>query len=148
MKVKKGACRAVLLTAKYAFKFPRFNSWQGFLWGLLSNRQEAVFSKTKDPRLCPVLFCLPLGFLVVMPRLLEMTQEEFNILGEEKLEAFINQDEMIVPAELKASSFGWMDGDQLMAMYYGGPYWWEREGNKLTIWMDGTNQAVALAKDS
>jgi hypothetical protein len=46
----------------------RLLSWKHFLYGLLANMQEAQFSKTSWPELCPVLWSLPGGFLVVMPR--------------------------------------------------------------------------------
>lgn len=63
-----GSTRTVLLTKHYAFKFPTFNSWKLFLHGLLGNMQEKQFSTMRIPELAPVLFTLPLGLLVVMPR--------------------------------------------------------------------------------
>lgn len=66
--IKRGSSRTVLLTKRYAFKFPTFNSWKLFLYGLLANMQEKVFSEMGIPELAPVLFAVPGGFLVVMPR--------------------------------------------------------------------------------
>ncbi|WP_261168928.1 hypothetical protein [Serratia ficaria] len=66
--IKKGATRIVFLIGKYVFKIPRFYSWRHFLNGLLSNMQEVEFSTLNDELLVPILFYLPLGLCVVMPR--------------------------------------------------------------------------------
>lgn len=66
--IRRGSSRTVLLTKRYAFKFPTFTSWKLFLYGLLANMQEKTFSGMQIPELAPVLFALPGGFLVVMPR--------------------------------------------------------------------------------
>lgn len=69
MQIARGITRTVILTKNYALKFPTFRSWKLFLTGLLCNIQENFWWKnTKDVRLCPVLFAIWGGFLVVMPR--------------------------------------------------------------------------------
>jgi hypothetical protein len=65
---KRGITREVFLVGRWAFKVPSFRSWSLFLTGLLCNLQERTFSRLGDPRLCPVRFSLPGGWLVVMPR--------------------------------------------------------------------------------
>jgi hypothetical protein len=45
------------------------DSWKLFLNGLLANMQEVEFSAMRRQDLAPVVFHLPLGFLLVMPRL-------------------------------------------------------------------------------
>jgi len=78
--------------------------------------QERKFSRTGWPELCPVLFSLPGGWLLVMRRARELTREEFDSLD---LSAFVNQNSnYVVPAELKMDSFGWI-GTQLVAVDYG-----------------------------
>lgn len=58
--------RWVFLTKNYAIKVPRPLMLFG---GIKSNINEVrVYRKTKDERLCPVLWWLPFGLLVVMPR--------------------------------------------------------------------------------
>ncbi len=80
MIVKHGATRLVFFVGKYAFKFPSAKEWRLFLHGLLANMQEVVFSKAGWPELCPVLFHLPLGLMVVMPRCQPLTEEDYKYL--------------------------------------------------------------------
>ncbi|MCM5689520.1 hypothetical protein CN140_02645 [Sinorhizobium meliloti] len=68
-----GATRTVILTRRYALKLPSFKSWRLFLQGLLANMQEREFGKAERDGLCPVLFSIPGGLLVVMPRCSALT---------------------------------------------------------------------------
>lgn len=113
--MKQGATRWVFLTKKWAIKIPRLSRWRTFLWGLLGNLQEVEFSRLNCDRLCPVKFSLPLGFLVVMPRVQEMTPEEFDRFDYDE---FIKMKGGIIPAEPKPSSFGWL-GDKVVCIDYG-----------------------------
>lgn len=67
-RLMRGVTREVILTKNYAFKFPSFRSWKLFLHGLLANMMEREWSGFKIC-LCPVLYSLWGGFLVVMPRI-------------------------------------------------------------------------------
>lgn len=116
MQVRYGSTRIVFVVRKRAYKFPRLLSWKHFLWGLLGNLQEAEFSRTGWPELCPVLWSLPGGFLVVMPRA-EICSDE-NAPSEEQLEELINRPDYAIPAERKADSWGFLDG-RLVATDYG-----------------------------
>lgn len=89
--------------------------WRLFLHGLLANMQEAKFSKTGWPELCPVLFAFPGGFLIVMRRARPLTRSEFDSLD---LERWIEKEAYTIPAEPKMDSFGWLDG-RLVAVDYG-----------------------------
>lgn len=113
-----GCTRTVLLLGPYAFKFPAMVEWRLFLLGLLANMQERIFSRMGRPELCPVLFSLPGGWLVVMRRAKVLTDNEFLDISENDMQEFINQPDYIVPAELKSDSFGWLDG-KLVAVDYG-----------------------------
>ena len=113
--IKYGASRTVFLTTKYAIKRPSFQSYRLFLHGLLANLQEVKFSKSKLDGLCPVIFYLPLGLLVVMPRCRVLTFDEFD---PKKLEEFIDKENYRIPAELKPDSFGYLNG-KLVAIDYG-----------------------------
>lgn len=61
-----GSTRAVLVTKRYAFKFPRLKSWDYFFKGLGANQKERLHSKHAPSYFVPVLFSIP-GLLVVMP---------------------------------------------------------------------------------
>lgn len=118
--VKDGATRYVLLTKKRAIKLPRPTTWRSFLSGLLANNQELVFSRAfsnRDDRLCPVQFWLPLGIVIVMPRAVPLTRLEFEARYRQIAE-LCRPGEYEVPAEMKPSSFGWLDG-RIVAIDYG-----------------------------
>jgi hypothetical protein len=68
MEIIRSVTRWVILGKKRVYKFPALWSWKLFLIGLLANMQEADFWTMKDERLCPVLFHIWGGWLVVMPR--------------------------------------------------------------------------------
>ncbi|MES2323237.1 MAG: hypothetical protein V4633_13315 [Pseudomonadota bacterium] len=113
-----GTTRTVLLVGKYAVKFPATVEWRLFLLGLLANMQERKFSRCGWPELCPVLFSLPGGWLVVMRRAKNLSYDEWMGFDAGELNAFVNRPEYAVPAELKMDSFGWLDG-KLVAVDYG-----------------------------
>lgn len=111
-----GTTRIVLLIGPLAIKFPIvIYGWRMFLLGLLANMQERQFSRTGWPELCPVLWSLPGGWLIVMRRAREMTALEFEQIN---LEQWIDRGEYIIPVEIKRNSFGWIDG-KLVAVDYG-----------------------------
>jgi hypothetical protein len=68
MQIAKGASRTVFLVGKYAIKFPSFDSWLLFLYGLIGNMHEKEWSDKIDGFLCPVIFSAPGGFMNIMPR--------------------------------------------------------------------------------
>ncbi len=80
--------------------------WRCFLHGLLANHQEQTFSAMDDPRLCPVVFALCGGWLVVMRRARAMTDAEFEAFD---FDGWIGAGGTL-PLERKASSFGWLGG--------------------------------------
>lgn len=109
-----GCTRVVLLVGRYAFKFPNWRySWRNFLNGLLCNMQEIEFATTKWPELCPIVFSIHGGWLVIMKRARVMTDSEFE--GFDATE-FIREKHL--PVELKADSFGFLDG-RVVAVDYG-----------------------------
>lgn len=111
-----GCTRRVFLIGNFAIKIPNFfDEWRLGLLGLLSNMQEAQFSKTGWPELCPVRFSIPGGFLVVMDRARELTEDEFLELD---LKTWVDRGEYMIPAEIKTNSFGYLNG-KLVAIDYG-----------------------------
>lgn len=116
-KISHGTTRTVVLLWRWALKFPSTVEWRLFLQGLLANMQETKFSEMKMPELCPVLWSLPGGFLVVMPRVKILSREEFD---ETDLETFVKNEggSCVLPAEIKMDSFGWLNGC-LVAVDYG-----------------------------
>jgi len=117
VKISKGSSRCVILVGKLAFKFPYTYSWKTFLNGLLANMQEVEFSQIKDweEKLCPIKWYIPLGFLVIMPRVKVLEPHEMT---REQLEDFCQIGDFKIPAEIKESSFGWLEG-RLVAIDYG-----------------------------
>lgn len=71
-------------------------------------------NSTRDG-VCPVLWCLPGGFLNVMPRAAELTEAEFARLN---VSEFCDRNKIVV--EYKRDSFGWLD-DRIVAVDYGWP---------------------------
>lgn len=63
-----GSTRAVVVTKRYAFKFPRLNTLDQFFRGLGANQKERLHWKEAPEFFVPVLFSIP-GLLVVMPAL-------------------------------------------------------------------------------
>jgi len=113
--VAHGTTRTVWLVGPWAFKFPSLTKWRLFLLGLLANMQEREFSATKWPELCPVVWSIPGGWLVIMRRARVLTRQEFDQLD---LKAWLDRGDYVIPAELKIDSFGWI-GEQLVAVDYG-----------------------------
>jgi hypothetical protein len=115
MKIARGATRSVLLTKRHAFKFATWNSWPLFLAGLLANMQEREFGTLGWDGFCPVLWALPGGLMVVMPRAEPMTDYDWEGFNPDH---FVHRELYTIPAELKQSSFGFLDGE-IVAVDYG-----------------------------
>lgn len=113
--MKQGATRNVFLTKRYAIKLPRWSEWRLFLQGLLANMQERVFWTTEWPELCPVVWSLSGGWIVVMARAKELTRNEWN---EFDAEQWRDREEYTIPVENKRDSFGWFQG-RIVAIDYG-----------------------------
>jgi hypothetical protein len=113
--MKAGATRFVFLIGPWAVKVPRLSCWRLFLHGLLANLQERAFSRTGWFEICPVLWALPGGFLLVMRRAEPLTDAQWARFD---YGDFVNDPEGHVPAECKQSSFGLLDG-RIVAVDYG-----------------------------
>lgn len=112
-----GCTREVLLVGRWAIKIPQFRyEYRHFLQGLLANMQERHWWRNfPQPELCPVLWGIPGGWLIVMRRADPMTRQQ---LDEIDLKAWCDKGDWKVPAEPKMDSFGWIDG-KLVAVDYG-----------------------------
>lgn len=113
MKVARGANRTVLLVGRYALKFPTFNSWRDFLFGLLNNQTEARVGGSGRPGACPVLWADRWGFVVVMPRVGTFTRAGWVTFDSR---AWVKSYALCV--EEKPCSFGLYDGE-VVAIDYG-----------------------------
>lgn len=112
---RQGCTRIVILTCRLAIKLPNVCKWRLFLHGLLANMQERAFGATGWLELCPVLWALPGGWLVIMPRAVPLTDDEFLALD---VESFAEKPDYRIPVEAKTSSFGWLNG-RIVAIDYG-----------------------------
>jgi hypothetical protein len=114
---RQGITREVILTRRYAIKIPKLAcGWKHFLWGLLANMQERTLSKAGWPELCPVVFSLPGGWLLVMRRAGILTDADWASFN---AKAFCETPNYFVPAEQwKQDSFGKIDG-RIVAVDYG-----------------------------
>lgn len=110
-----GATRVVFLVGRYAVKLPRPTAWRTFLNGLLANMQEREFSRTGWPELCPVIWSVPGGWLLVMPRCQPMSDAEWCDF---EPESFTENAEYHIPVEPKQDSFGLLAG-RVVAVDYG-----------------------------
>lgn len=115
---RKGSAREVFLIGRWAIKVPRVHSWETFLWGLLSNIQEAEFGRCGWPELCPVVWRIRGGFMVVMPRVQILTEAEFDEGEIGGIVDAANAAGRCVPAEFKPDSWGRLDG-RIVAVDYG-----------------------------
>lgn len=119
-----GCTRFVLLIGPWAVKVPRPDTgWAMMLRGMLGNMQEAAFWVTGWRQLCPVLWSIPGGFLIVMRRARPLTDSEWADLTWERHCAFrevrVNGEvEGVAPVEYKRCSYGYL-GDRLVAVDYG-----------------------------
>ena len=121
MKNKLGCTRYVFLTRRYAIKVPQFKyEWRHFLLGLLANMQEVSLYTTKDSRLCPILFYILGGWLIVMPRCKPISREDFMNLDIHKFwtSDIDEKAEWYIPVENKQDSFGWLN-NKIVALDYG-----------------------------
>lgn len=113
---RRGITREVVLTRRYAIKVPRMvYGWRMFLCGLLANMQERAFGRCGWPELCPVVFSLPGGWLVVMRRAQPLSAAEWAAFD---AVTFCNQAHRVLPVEHKQDSFGKIDG-RVVAVDYG-----------------------------
>lgn len=111
-----GLSREVICVGRWAFKIPKLTrSWRQFLIGLLANMQERDLSKRGWPELCPVVFALPGGWLVVMQRATPLSDEQAEMLDPLSI---LSRDDYAIPAEPKGSSFGMLDG-RIVVVDYG-----------------------------
>lgn len=114
--MKQGATRNVFLITRYAIKIPRCCEWRLFLYGLLANLQEASFwYHLRSEKLCPVKWCMPGGFLLIMARAETFSREDHAAFD---FAAFIDAWAWTVPVEDKQDSFGWYEG-HIVAIDYG-----------------------------
>ncbi len=113
--IRYGCTRITILWKDYAIKIPCLDEWRLFLNGLLANMQECRIFKAGCPEVCPVLWSLPGGWMLIMKRAREMTDDEFMKFDSEK---WADREDYIIPVEHKSMSFGWIDG-KIVAIDYG-----------------------------
>ena len=112
-----GTMREVFLVGRWAVKVPKLTrGWRNFLQGLLANMQERELFARGWPQLCPVVFSLRGGWLIVMRRAEPLTEEFFDTFDREAFAEL--EDGTFVPVEGKHSCYGILDG-RVVAVDYG-----------------------------
>ena len=115
--MKRGSTRWVLFIGNYAYKIPSLKNISQFKWGLIANKHESNFYKAYDKKnkICPVVFSIPFGLLIVMPKIRVVKDNE---LSKEYLTQHCTEPGYIIPAELKCDSFGYLNS-KLVVIDYG-----------------------------
>lgn len=103
--LRAGSSRWVFLTPRWAIKVPRPMGWRRFLTGLLANMDERTVSRSGAVALCPVVWAVPGGWLIVMPRTRPLTDVEAG-----QLDYCGHMEGTGADWEAKASSFGILNG--------------------------------------
>jgi hypothetical protein len=112
-----GITRTVILTKRYAIKFPAIrNGWRMFLYGLLSNTDEQRFTCLADQfKLCPTIFSLPGGWMNVQPRCQPLTDDEWSTIAH-LWEPGVS-DWCGMSCDFKRDNFGTLDGEIILLDY-------------------------------
>jgi hypothetical protein len=115
-----GVMREVLLIGRWAVKLPKLTRcWRNFLQGLLANMQERELFARGYAQLCPVVFSIPGGWLVVMRRAEPLTDK---FLEDFDMEQFTElADGTMLDIEMKGDTFGMLDGHPVVVDYGGVP---------------------------
>lgn len=119
MVIRKGGMRFVILTSKYAIKFPLLTSMDSFLSGWLANDKEyqwtgCILSARGKLPLCPVIWRSWLSFVIVMPRCLPVRNERLFGVDLEGLCAIARRENNIAETFIRwdahAGNFGYLNG--------------------------------------
>ena len=131
--IKFGKTRIVYLIGPYAFKFPVVSEWRLFIMGLVGNMQETNYARNINlqDKLCPVYFSILGGFMNIMPRCSEVTEEDFPDwwdFEEWSMYDIVENNEYYItvnglPVENKLSSFGKLHNGNIVAVDFGS---WDR----------------------
>jgi len=81
VRLHRGCTRVVVLVGPVALKFPRWYGKTACLLGVLDNLRESAIWNNYDEAsrwLCPVWWCAPLGFVLVMKRLNQATPSQVD----------------------------------------------------------------------
>ena len=76
--------------------------------------REVDFAKMKDERLCPIIFYVPFGCLIVMLRCKPITDEQFQRV----IDSDFREKPFLIPVESKIDSFG-IFKEKIVAIDYG-----------------------------
>ena len=87
--------------------------WAAGLRGLLANMQEVYFFPLSD-KACPILFYIPGGWLVIMPRCKSLSNDDWKKLQDEGISDYSPP----IPVEFKRDSFGVLN-NKIVAIDYG-----------------------------
>ena len=118
---RNGITRTVILTKRHAIKFPTIRyGWGKFLYGLLSNIDEARFAPLSDHfKLCPTIYSAPGGWMNIQPRCQPLTDDEWHSV-ELQSDAYSEHGQHTwqgMNCDFKRDNFGTLNGSIILLDY-------------------------------
>src|SRR5215469_741841 len=113
-----GATRLVILIGEFAIKLPKPTGLARFRRGCRGNSiEERIWreERTHFPELCPVLWCIPFGLALAMPRARMMTDPEFWAWADSA--EYPEHWRPAAPYEHKPADWGWIKGKPVVVDY-------------------------------
>ncbi len=123
MKMDLGATRRVFIFKNFVVKIPNTQEYKLFICGILANLQEKLWSGC-HPDLAKVLWCSPLGLVLIMERAITLSTDELRefdwLKFKEDLEEKYKDDDLgeFMLSDTKPDNWGYV-GDRLVKIDYG-----------------------------
>src|SRR5665647_112728 len=110
LKIKLGSTRRVFIFKTFVIKIPNTKEYRLFLYGLLANTQEKVFSSLKRCDLAKVKFCDKLGLILIMEKTEEIEENIDWLKFKEDLEEKYKNDNMkeFMLSDAKPTNWGYI----------------------------------------
>lgn len=121
--IKSGGTRWVILTRRYAIKFPIPTTWKRFVQGMLSNLTEGQWKDYQNKFLCPIKYSNRFGLIVVMQRAKPVNHDGLFWVELERLYAQSSNEPGAIARDFfeydaYPKNFGYING-QLVKIDYG-----------------------------
>lgn len=121
--IRSGSTRWVILTRRYAIKFPIPTTWKRFVQGMLSNLTEGQWKGYQNKFLCPIKYSNKFGLVVVMTRARPVNHKGLFWIELERLYTCASNEPQKLDKEFfeydaLPKNFGYING-QLVKIDYG-----------------------------